>query len=196
MSEQQWSGPDPIGDLRKANAVGLWWCQVWAIAMEVFWHHRIGSRYLDFQAAAVVPLIFGYALFWRDVDLWPLMYFLFAYLGACMLHGVGRWRWLWGPELGHSRYTGTPHLLRFTPWIDEVTFKRWVEPMLTLVIGAAVCAWSPPLGVFLMIGAVALAGSCAECIARDQRRDADMNDAVIEQQWVAERFRGRRGDRF
>ena len=93
-------------------------------------------------------------------------------------------------------YTGYPRLWKLAPRASEITVKKYVEPLVAFAVGVTLCAYSPPLGIYVILGAFALMGTVMLSEETQRQRAIEMNDAVIEQQLVAERFRDMRGDRF
>jgi hypothetical protein len=184
-------GPD---DGRAGRAVGLFLVYVWAVAVEVFLHRRFGERYLGGQAAAVLLLIPLYCLGWQGYNLQPMFQLWVAYLLMCLLHRVDGLVARWRGERGHSYYTGWPHAIWLLRWMNEVTIKRLIEPLLLLGGGYLLRQENAPLGTFLMIGGACLFLSVTLAEQQERARTLDLNDAVIDQQQVAERFRAMRGE--
>ena len=168
-----------------------------AITMEVFLRRGMGSRYMDFQAALAVPLIIVFANLWPQHDVRPMYWFLFAYLYACACHRAKHLTRMWRrqPETGHSYYTGTPILARNFPRQSEMTIKRVIEPGFLFIVGAVICQINVPLGAYLMLGATSLLIINGLSDTLEKVRAQDLNDSLIEQQGVAERFRDMRGER-
>jgi hypothetical protein len=196
MSATTPQNPNP-SDATGANlAWALFVCRSVAVSVEVFLHREIGERYLGLPAAAVLLLVPLYSLGWRGHDLWPLMLFLLAYLVMCCCARVGSLVRRFRGEPGHSFYTGWPRVMTARAKWSEVTFKRFVEPLLVLSFGFLILLANPPLGTYLMLAAGGLFISVNASIAEERTRALDMNDAVIHQEIVAERFRGMRGERW
>ena len=55
-------------------------CQALEASIVVFLRRGFGARYFGVQAAAVIPVVLIYSLFWRGHDPVPLLVFLGLYL--------------------------------------------------------------------------------------------------------------------
>ena len=99
-------------------------------------------------------------------------------------------------ESCHSFYTGWPRFLGPKATISEMSMKRCWEPGILCLLGFAVRDWNAPLGTYLIFGAASLAISVGASEAVERQRALDMNDAVIDQEQTAERFRVMRGERW
>lgn len=168
----------------------LFVAQALAVSVEVFLHKRFGERFLGLQAAAACAVIFFFPIFWEGHDVTPLIAFLVAYLCMCAFArahmAVGARR---QGQREHSYYTGWPHCMRFAGRMGEETVKCIIEPMLVFLTGVFVMPWSEPLGGYLMLASLGLFISTNVTRGQDRTRLLDMNDALIEQRKVAERFR-------
>jgi hypothetical protein len=170
--------------------------RAWATSLEMFLHRDFGRRYLGLQASAVIFLIPFYCTTCAGYDIRPMFGFLVAYLTMCILHRLSGLSRDSATQGIHSMYTGYPRIWKLVPWISEIGVKKFVEPPAAFAVGLALCAYSPPLGIYVILGAFALMGSAIASDEAQRVRAIEMNDAVIEQQLVAERFRDLRGDRF
>jgi hypothetical protein len=152
-----------------------------------------GRRYLGLHAFLAVPLAFVYMLFWPGHDLRPLLLYLGLYLLMC---AVARMQTLARGKRSnpvHSRYDGVPRLARLFPRLDEITVKRVAEPLTLLVVAILVSQFNQPLGVYLLLSAVALFITIHTNLAFEEVRAMDMHDALIDQQQAAMRLRDLRG---
>lgn len=182
-----------MGERMRANAAwfGLL-CQVLEASVVVFTRSRFGRRYFGMQAAAVIPLVLLYSLFWRDRDPTPLMVFLGLYLVAWGIARAGIVRRGLRGDREHSYYSGAPSILRwpvFRRWLSERRAKLSVEPLLIAAWGVGLMPVSEPLGCYLMLAAFGSAMSMRIACAYERTRLADMQDQYIEQRQLAERFR-------
>jgi len=184
------NGRDDGSTAAGAN-IFLFICWAWGTSIEVFLHRNFGNRYLGFQALAVFFLVPVFGLGWEQYDLRPLTYFLPAYLLMLIVARIGVLRRYWrGDSSCHSMYSGWPRLLRPDGAITELRCKRLAEPALVFASGYIVCNFGElPLGVYLMCGAVCLAITVNVDLTVQRMRVQRMNDAVIEQRLLAERFR-------
>ncbi len=169
-----------------------------AVTVEVFLHKTdsFGERYLGLQAGASLLAIFFWPAFcepWHDPE--PVLMFLLAYVAMCAAVrarlAIRRKRNLPQP---HSRYTGTPRLMRFTGRMNEVKVKCMVEPLFTFAVGGVVLSVSPPLGGYLMVASLGLLISTNLTEGYERERARNMHDAYLEQRRVVDRFRDLRRD--
>lgn len=195
-SGQQHQPPSGPSQAATMNAVGFV-VRTWATSVEVLLHKRVGERYLGLQAAAVLLLIPCYCLFWRGYDLQPLMCFFVVYLCGV---GVARADVLSRKRSGmpiHSFYTGYPRLRRARCKLSEVKFKKLFEPLITAGFGFGLyLLGEEPLGMYILIAGVCMFLSVAMSEMQFETRAAALRDQVIEQQYVAERFREMQGYGF
>lgn len=193
QQQQQVSGPSPAAAM---NVLGLL-IRTWATSVEVLLHKRFGDRYFGVQAAAVLLLIPIYSLFWQGHDVLPLMCFMLVYLGAVMvarLDIVSRKRN--GARI-HSFYGGFPWYINARTKLSELQCKKYFEPLYVAAAGLGLyLLGEQPLGVYFVIAGACLFLSVAISDLEFERRAAAMNDQVIEQEYVAERFREMHDGRF
>ena len=189
---------NPVADDQsgKLNAISFV-LEAWAISVQLFTHRRFGARYLGLQAAAVILLVPCYCMLWQHADLRPMFLYLLAYLLMCLLArldgALRRWR---GELPVHSRYCGYPRLMKLCPRLSEITVKRFIEPLLVFLGGVFTLQVNQPLGFYWMIAAACMCGQASQAEAWERMQATNMHDAVLDQQEVAERFRGMRGDDF
>ncbi len=184
----------PSGPERLKTALGwvAFMSGALAISVEVFLHRSrsFGERYVGMQAAAVIVIVPLYSMFWEGYDLMPLMRFLGAFLLMCFLVRLGGLvRRRRDGQGVHSRYTGYPRLMRLMPRADERRVKGALEPLLVFFAGIFASPTSEPLGGYLILTSVGLAVSVQLSVGYERQRVIDMNDAYLEQRYVAERFR-------
>jgi hypothetical protein len=178
------------------NAGGLV-IHTWATSVQVFLHKNVGDRFLGIHAAAVLLLVPVYGAFWQGYDLRPLMWFLPVYLGAVTVARLGIASRRHDGTRIHSFYTGFPRCMKARSKLSEVQFKRYIEPVLAASTGLTLCMMGErPLGVYLIIAGVCLFISVSMSELQFEQRAAAMNDQVIEQQYVAERFREMQGNGY
>jgi len=159
----------------------------------VFLRREIGSRYLGRQAAAAVLLIPGFALFFPEHELRPLLWFLGFYLFACSVVRARSLRRRLRGEEEHTRYCGWPVLLRLplVRRLSEARVKAYVEPACVWIAGGLVLAVNVPLGAYLMTTALCLLLCEGMRRGYDAQRFMDVKDALSDQRRMAERFRRR-----
>jgi hypothetical protein len=190
--------PEPTGFAQKTRIrleMALFICQTWSTSIEVFLHRDMGERYLGLQAFCVVLLVPIFGLFWEGYDLEPLFLFISAYMVMCYVNRVQMVARRKRGEQCHSRYSGWPRFLGPKAKFSEMTMKRIVEPVITLLIGAVVRDSNAPLGTYLMLGAVAMFITVSASQQAHRAQAQEMYDAVAEQEMVADTFREMHGDR-
>jgi hypothetical protein len=79
---------------------------------------------------------------------------------------------------------------------SEVTVKQWFEPLLVGIAAYLIGENNAPLAAYLLGSAVCLFVSVFTQEQSLRQRIAAMNDAVNEQEIIAERFREMRGEQF
>jgi hypothetical protein len=164
--------------------------------VEVFLHKGFGSRYIGFQGFLGIFAILIFAAMIPVPGTWGLILFLFAYLKACLYARAGIvWRKLRGQEHEHTLYSGYPYLMRLFRRSNEMTIKRYIEPIVVFLAGCAFSYFVPALALYLFMAAGALFLSVNEAEAYQRRQTQVMHDAVIEAQQRAERFRSMSGRR-
>jgi hypothetical protein len=189
QQNQNTQPPSPLGNSNWFGEVigGLY--RAVCLTVEVFVHRTFGYRYVGAGLAGVVILLAFSTLFPNDDPL-PLLCFTGAYLilwimaTASLL--IRRWR---SRDRQHSHYTGRPWLWQWLlPSWKEDNFKH-LEAIAIGLLGTAIHPWTHPLGDYLVMAAsMVLARNY--CLAVRQRDQAiAMNDMVIEQQMVVDRFR-------
>jgi hypothetical protein len=184
----------PLQSMRGTLNVALFVVRSWATSLEVFLHRDIGERYLGWNAAAVLVLVPLYMLGWEGYDARPMEGFLLAFLGMCAVSRMAIFRRRLQGGSCHSLYTGWPRFLGAKAKITELRMKQVYEPIGVFVLGLTFRDYEGPLATYLMIGAVCLFISVSASGTLERIRSLDLNDAVIEQELAAERFRGMRGD--
>lgn len=193
QQQQQSSGPSHAATM---NALGFV-ARAWATSIEVLFHKRVGDRYLGLNAAAVLLLIPIYSLFWQGYDLRPLMWFLVVYLGAVVVARLGVVARKRNGVRIHSFYSGYPRFMNDRTKFSEVQFKKCLEPIVSAVFGAGLYVQGEqPLGAYLMIAGACLFITVSMAELQFNQRAMALNDQVIEQEYVAERFREMRGGQF
>jgi hypothetical protein len=168
--------------------------QVFARSIEVFLRRDFGHRYLGLQGALVLVLVPVFSLLFPGYDLRPLLLLLPAYLFFCVIHRLRQFRVRRNVPPRHSYYNGRPLLNSLLRKLDESWIKRFCEPFLVVVAGGMVGDWNVPLGAYLSVAGICLFFVENLLAIRESQQATDLNDALIEQQLRAERFRHMRGD--
>ncbi len=168
----------------------------WAVSVEVFLRREFGWNYIGAKGAAVLLLIPMFMLLWPEHDLRPLLWFLVAYLAMCAVARAQAWRRRSRGDANHSFYSGWPLLMGIFRGCSEVTVKQWFEPLLVGTVAFVIGENNVPLAAYLLGAAVCLFMSVFTREQSVRQRAAAMNDAVMEQEIIAERFREMRGEQF
>ena len=189
------------GDRRRGGMVGTRWfngpsllINSIAVSIELFLRRDFGGRYIGAQAVVAAVLIPGYCLAWSRSDAFPMICFYFLFLGAAIAKAIRAYLRMRRGQSDHTRYSGRPNVLAAFPRLSEDKAKKYVEPMLVFTAGLLLLELTPALAVYLCVAAACLHVSAWETEKWMRRRALDMNDAVHEQQDIAERFRVLRGE--
>jgi hypothetical protein len=159
-----------------------------ALTIEVFLHCNFGSAYLGCGVARFV--VIGLFSHWcQPQNMGPLLWFSVVY-GVFWLIALSnvllrRWR---GQHTVQSRYSGRPHLCRMLPEWREVNVKQ-VEALLAMCVGYAIGLVNKPLGHYLLLASSFVLVRAYAHASQLRSRAVELNDSVIEQKMVAERFR-------
>lgn len=195
MAQQQ-PQQNSIEQFKNAASWLIFICQSLAVTAEVtLLRRRFGERYLGMQAGAGILIILLFSLCWPGYDLRPLMLYLIAYLVMCFRSRLNIIRRRLRGEFMHSYYSGLSRLTRLFPKASEVTVKRFIEPAALLGVSVMVMEFNQPLGTYLRLGGIGLFLSVNMIAVYDRARAMDLNDAVIDQEQVAEQFRNMRRPR-
>ncbi|MCE9592333.1 MAG: hypothetical protein K8S99_17650 [Planctomycetes bacterium] len=189
MEEQQGS-TGVMDQWRSGMSCIVFFARSLAVSVEVFLRRGFGERYIGLQAAVAMPIILFFGVFFPEDDPGPMLWFLLAYLVMCVRARIDGFRRRRRGELrSHSFYNGWPRLARVNPKFTESQVKRKTEPLLVLAVGYLVWQLNRPLGMYLILSAAALFLVAVLTERYERARAMDMNDAVIEQHRLAERFR-------
>ncbi len=183
----------PIEDAKRAANLVLFVAQAICAPVVVFLRSGFGINYFGLPALAGFFAVLLWPGFWPDRDPSAMLTFWLLYLVMQTVARVGSVRSMKRGENVHSRYNGWPRLAQIFPRLSETTIKVTLEPALVFASGIALSSIDTPLGTYLVVAAVALflTESTIESVSRARVRA--LNDALIEQQQLAERFRATRG---
>jgi hypothetical protein len=186
---------DPMQWLQQGRVIHafiVWLAQGCANTVEVFWHKRFGQRYLGFHSLLALPVMVVFGGYWdsEGYDARPLAQFGIVYVLFLTLAIWGvAWR-SWRGDIEHSRYSGLPRLFRPTTIKKELRIKEVYEPLVTIVIGLWITDLSsPPLGMWLVLAGVCLAGVNSLSRQFHHQQETAMQDAMIEQRARMEQAR-------
>jgi hypothetical protein len=198
MQEQEQQKPGgwtPIQDAQKAANILVLAAQVIASPVEVMLRKNFGSKYFGVPSAIALFAVPMWALFWpgeSPLGLWVLWVLFILMQLRARLESV---RMLAKGQFIHTRYNGWPRLASVFKRMPEQKIKAGLEPLLVFVAGVLLMPVSEPLGSYLMVAALSLGFNHSVIESVERAQALEMNDALIEQQAMAERFRQMRRDR-
>jgi hypothetical protein len=195
QEQQQPGGWTPIQDAQKAANWFVLAARVLASPLEVILRKNFGSKYFGIPSAVALFTVPMWALFWPDaspVGLWVLWVLFIVMQLRARLESV---RMIAKGEVVHTRFNGSPRLASVFKRMPEQKIKAGLEPLLVFIVGVLLMQVSPPLGSYLMVAAFSLGFNHSVIEAVERAQALEMNDALIEQQSVAERFRNMQRDR-
>lgn len=178
----------PLMTYRNTMNLGTIVVRALAVTVEVFLHVRIGARYIGLQALVAVPGIVIFGMFWHGHDIRPLWNFVLVFMLLAFAHRLDAFRRQNLGSVEHSRYSGYPCLLAKSKARLEGPMKQVIEPVLTAVGGVLVTEWNQPLGMYLVVAAIALFLSNSMNKAWETVQAMDLQDALCEQRQNASHF--------
>lgn len=195
MQDQQPKGWTPIEDAKKGANFIVLAAQVLASPIEVFLRTRFGSRYFGIPSAIAILALPLWSVLWPREDPRPLLIFWGLYILMQLRARIEGVRMVARGDHVHSRYNGRPRLARFFRKMPEQKIKVVTEPVVVCLIGFLMLPMSESLGSYLMAAAFASGLLNSTIDAVDRARTVELNDAWIEQQSLADRFRAMQQDR-
>lgn len=193
---KQQSQPSPHDDSAIVSNFLDLFVRAFAVTIEVFLHHRFGSRYLGAQAAMGLVLMPLFTVFFPHANPFPLLAMTGLYLGFCVLARVDVLRRVSKGEREHSYYSGWPYLMAIFRGWSELTVKQYVECLLAFIAGILLLPLNQPLGLYLMLAGLCVGACYTAYRGAERKRLRDMNDSLIDQRRVAEQFRETHGNGF
>lgn len=159
-----------------------------ALTVEVFLHRGFGAGYIGCGFMGVV-VMYLFTLCFPDQDPRPLLWFSAAYGVLWLIAMVKTLIRYWsGKDRVHSKYTGRPYLWRLLPTWKELNVKQ-LEALAAILLGYGVHHLNRELGDYLMLAASLVFLRVHNLVVQQRSRVVEMNDAVIEQKLIADRFR-------
>lgn len=195
MQDQQPKGWTPIEDARKGANFMVLAAQVLASPIEVFLRTRFGSRYFGAPSAIAILALPFWGVLWPREDARPLLIFWGLYIVMQLRARIEGLRMAARGDHVHSRYNGRPRLDRVFRKMPEQKIKVVAETVVVCVVGVLMLPISESLGSYLMVAAFASGLLNSTIDAVERARTVELNDAWIEQQALADRFREIRQDR-
>lgn len=192
---QQPKGWTPVEDARNAASFFAFASRVLSAPVEVFLRTGFGSRYFGLPSLVAVFAIPLWMLFWPGESGSGIMLFWSLYLLMQLRAWVESARMVARGEIVHTRYNGWPRLARCFRRHGEREIKGAAEPLVVFGIGIGLLPLSLPLGSYLMTASVALAVNHGLMEAVERARALEINDALIEQRSLSEKFRGMQNGR-
>lgn len=197
MQEQpQPKGWTPVQDARTAAHIGLLVARTVAAPVEVLLRTRFGSRYFGLPSLLALFGLPMWMLFWPDEDPRPILGFWLIFLVMQLRARLEIVRMLRRREYVHTRFNGRPRLASLFKRTAEERIKGEIEPWLTIAGGVLAWGLSEALGSYLMAAGFSLGIIAGTMESVERARALAVNDALIEQKALAERFRAmQRNDR-
>lgn len=177
---------------RTGYAIVNWVARGCANTVEVFLHKRFGHRYLGPHSLIPFPIMFFYAAYWagEGYDIGPISAFMFLYALALPLAMLGAAIAQWRGKVEHSRYNGLPRFFKASTTKKELRIKEVYEPLLVILLGCYLTdLYSPPVGLWLVLAGICMAGVNSQLRQWQNQQDWDMQDAMIEQRFRMEEAR-------
>lgn len=189
-NQTQPAGPD--FNAETANTILAVVSRSLAVPAEVLLHRAdsFGERYFGLPTALAVLSMFFYPALWngRGTREMTIVIIVFLALVAwARMRSFARVRR--GGAQPHSRYTGTPRILRVLRFVSERKVKCAVEPMLVFLAGVFTLPFSEPLGSYVMFMSFGLFASTNVNVGTERRRALDLHDALMEQRDSFDLFR-------
>lgn len=192
---QEPEGPNFFDDLRLASGLLWFLCRMWGTSLEVFLHVGMGVRYPGVHGACTLLFMPLFSLGWPHADPVPLWIYLGTYLAMCMWQRAYSWTRSRSQRAAeHSFYNGYPVLCAKFPRLSEHRAKQTIEPILAIAFGYVTSLWNAPLGWYLVGGGASLWLSHSMSSRLHSEEFLDMQDSMLEQRQLAERFREMRGE--
>jgi len=171
------------------NAVGeilLGLFRATCLTIDVFLHHRIGCNYVTGGFAGVLVLAVT-ACGFPESERFPLVCFAAVYGVLWLIAMISAWVRQWRGRNIHSGYTGRPYLCWLLPgWREE--YLKQLEAFIAILVALVVHLFSRPLGDYLMVATSLVLVRGWFMLARQRHQVTVMNDLVIEQKVISQKF--------
>lgn len=183
------NGGGIMQDSLKAGRILVFVARMFASPLEVCLRRHFGPKYFGFAAVASLVLMPLWMAFWPDKSSDALNCFSLLVLFMFARARAESSRMLREGTNVHSRSNGISRLSRWFPRMAEAKVKAKVEPAFCVIVGILLMYLSEPLGSFVLIATVGLVLAQSTIDSVERARVMELNDALIEQQSIAERFR-------
>ncbi|MFO0858347.1 MAG: hypothetical protein U0640_13445 [Phycisphaerales bacterium] len=194
QSQQSQGSWTPIEDAKSAFSLLAFASQVIAHPVEVFLRTGFGSQYFGIASLVAFFAVPMWMVFFPTESPVGIWCFWLLYIAMQVRARIETARLKSKGEVIHSRYNGWPRLAKAFKSLPESRVKAAIEPLAVFLCALAVMQGSVPLASYLIAAAFALAFNNALIDAVERARIRELNDAMIEQQQTAERFRAMRGE--
>ncbi|MBX3451714.1 hypothetical protein SH668x_003714 [Planctomicrobium sp. SH668] len=160
-----------------------------ALALTVFLRTDFGREGIGIHGLVTFVLILGYGSFAQCYAMFP---FFLLWILAVICQRVRQFvNWRRGVII-HSYYNGYPWLSkRLFPRMSELNAKG-VDAFLCLAIGGVIAQFDKPFGLFIMAGFASILFTEAVIVESTKRRLQAMQDAELEQRYLAEKYKSGR----
>jgi hypothetical protein len=180
---------DPINARNGMNLLVLL-ANAHATTLTVFMRQGFGSEALGISGICAALMILLYAGFSNSPEMITYLWVWVAAVAYQRIYGIKQRQ---KGQVVHSRYAGWPQAaMRFTK--SEKIAREVVEPLICVAAGAAMYTWSEPVGRFILAGPVSLLITRVIEMQITKNRLSAMQDAAIEQRYLADLFSHRRND--
>lgn len=182
---------DAAYERSKMKAMIMFAMGLFARTVEVFLRYDFGCRYFSDAGAAssIICMGIGWYLWVSQSGQRPLEsadgqilgLFLLSVTALSVYHSWAANRHAKKGEI-HSRYSGTPRLMDFEIFANmkEYRIKRWIEPLLVMVVGFALFDFFRALSAWLIVASVSMAAQSALAAMRERNRMLDYLDKELE----------------
>lgn len=188
-------GVGPIQQAQTAANILMFIARVLATPLEVCLRRGFGTKYFGFQALGALVAVGLWASMWQGADSHPVIWFWWFMVIMFVRAKRESARMTADGGTIHTRYNGWPRLASIFKRMPEAKVKAVAEPGVSLIAGVVLLSLSEPLGSLLIVCAIALGVVQSTIEAAEHARASELNDALIEQQGLAERFREMQRDR-
>ncbi|MGE0758368.1 MAG: hypothetical protein AB7O38_15170 [Pirellulaceae bacterium] len=159
----------------------------WAAMIYAFTRRGFGVEFFNFWGLSGLLVLSAWSVVTvAPQDAAPLSFMCIAFLALAAWHRVRSPKYLFGQAI-HSRYMGWPWICDILP-ISEHTAKASVEPAMVGLFGLGMVEYSPSLGAFVIIGALACLLDWIYLNQRDYKRARQVRDAEIQQERLMESY--------
>jgi hypothetical protein len=168
--------------------------RIFSLPVTVLLHKGYGSRFVGLCGLLAFIPFFALVLFFPHSNPLPLMCLLGLYIGRVVVGRIAYFYQFFRGRLPkiHRQSPGYPLIARFLPdWSESRVL--WLEPAGVFLLGLTLVWLTRPLGWYLILAAISMAAWMGLCHLYAMNQAMARNDAMLEQQVQAERFRELQG---